>query len=129
MSDTTTKQDDVLMHTLGLRIDDDGDSYRNHYVTGSEPCAEILALVAGGLMEETRRPEFLNVNDRNYRVTDLGKARALSARSRRRPKLTRGQKRYRDWLAISDAYPDLTFGKFLRMGGLESWRRSWAIIP
>lgn len=96
--------DDILLHTLGIRprhdTDYDREPYRNHYVAGPGH----------------RPPGFLGESDMLFACTDLGKARALSVRAKRRPKLTRGQLRYRRWLDISDCCPDLTFGQWLLDG-------------
>jgi len=40
-----------------------------------------------------------------------------------RPKLTKGQRKYRKWLSISDCYPDLTFRQFLTMPEFGRSRR------
>lgn len=98
MPDLTPEQADVLLHTLGL-TEPGSRSTRNLFVTGKgDPrLADLEALVAAGLMRETRAPGFLAEGDRVFKATALGQAHALSIQPKP-PKLTRSQERYRRWL-------------------------------
>ena len=127
----TDKQEHILMHTLGLRPDiRRGDAYRNHYVAGEghHSWDALLGLVDLGMMAIVPS-SLLAPGDTCFCCTEAGKLEAQRIYHERLPKLTRSQARYRDWRAISDAYPDLTFGDFLKMGGLAGWRRSWGVCP
>lgn len=103
---------DVLLHTLGLDANH-REPWRNHYVTGGTD-ADVDTLVAEGLMEPTRRPGFLHVDDRVYRATDRGVTVACAENRRRNPPPSRAKGRYLAWLRIADVCPDLTFGAFLK---------------
>lgn len=114
-------QADILLHTLGIRVTDDGitESYRNHFVTGEghHDLAAVRKLTSLGLMEPRRIPAFLHSADHLYAVTEAGRAVALAEaqkRLSRRPRLTRSQKRYRRWLSLRDVIPDLTFIEFCK---------------
>lgn len=98
MPDLTPEQTDVLLHTLGI-TEPGSRSTRNLFVTGkNDPyVADMEALVAAGLMRETRAPGFLPEGGRVFRATDAGLAHALSIQPKP-PKLTRSQQRYRRWL-------------------------------
>lgn len=64
-------------------------------------------------MVEVPAPSFLPPGQRVFIATNAGKATALEEHERRRPRLTRGQRRYHAWLDVSDAW-NITFGEFLR---------------
>lgn len=106
----------ILRHALGITEDDDRDPWRNHYVTDAndKDCEELVSL--GLLREPGRRASFLSDDDRVYLVTDEGKAVALRLRAEargKRPKPTRSQARYQQWMEIADAI-NMPFGEFLR---------------
>lgn len=109
--DLTPEQAEVLLHTLGLS-EPGSSSTRNLFVSGKgDPrLADLEALVAAGLMRETRRPGFLAEEDRVFKATDAGLAHALAIQPKP-PKLTRSQERYRRW---QDLDSNLPFADFLR---------------
>lgn len=98
----------ILQHALGrdqygetLSRSEGGADYRNHFVTG-EGCADLelcRAAVAQGLMKEFP-PTALSGGGNIFVVTEAGKAfiKENSPKRPPEPKLTRSQKRYRDFL-------------------------------
>lgn len=103
----------ILLHTLGLQPAVDGTTYRNRYVSGPTPPPGMAELVDLGLMAERQRPGFLPADGRSWCATDAGKAAALAEHAATLPRLTRGQRRYRDWLRVSDATGE-SFTEWLR---------------
>ncbi len=105
----------ILRHSLGLDDRGHGRQYRNHYCAGPghHGFDDCRKLVADGLMTE-RPPSQLTGGDHLFMVTDKGKAAVLEAKEPE-PKLTRDQKRYRDYL---HSEVNLTFGEWLK------WRQS-----
>lgn len=107
----------VLQHALGR--DQHGKSregradYRNYFCAGEdhEDFATCREAVSQGLMAE-RPPSPISGGDFIFTVTEAGKA-YVAANSLPEPKLTRGQRRYREWLAADCG---LTFGEWLRDG-------------
>jgi hypothetical protein len=103
----------ILQHALGrdqYGRSPNGD-YRNHFCAGPDhsdfnTCREA---VAQGLMRE-RPPRQISGGDHIFHVTDAGKM-YIAANSPAPPKLSRGQRRYREWL---DADGSLSFGEWLR---------------
>ena len=92
----TPRQLEILQHSLGVDKYGQGEMYRNRFCAGGddEPiCRELVAL---GLMQQHPTTEWLPYF--NCSVTDAGKA-AVKAESPKPPKLTRSQKRYRQYLA------------------------------
>ena len=112
LPDITEQELKILQHTTGLTDIYNDRSYRNHFVAGDghDDMPTIMSLCKKGLMQESNRPAFLSSGDRCFSATFAGLSAAKSLR--RRP--TRGQRRYHNWLEISDCCPDLTFGDFLR---------------
>lgn len=103
----------VLLHTLGMTDPySTRESYRNRFVAsdGHADLPALMRLCADGLMKEVHRPDFLSGGDRLFMATEAGK----EAAQRLRPCVSPGQRRYHDWLRLSDVMPDLTFGAFLR---------------
>lgn len=104
----------ILQHALGRDEYGHGTDYRNSFVTG--PGGGCFALcneaVAQGLMTDRGAVEMYD-GDHVFTVTDAGKA-YIAEHSPRPPKLTPGQVRYRRWLQVSDCYPGLTFGEWLK---------------
>lgn len=98
----------ILRHSLGLTYGDT--MYRNHFVTGEGsidyPFCE--ALVAKGLMRKGR-PSAITGDMDAYFVTEEGKAIAVASQ----PKLTRSQKRYRQWLDVADVTGQ-SFAQYLK---------------
>jgi len=93
--EVTDKQLDLMRHALGYNYSPRHD--RNNFCAGigTEDHGEILKLCEAGLMRAGR-----TINEgtsRYYVVTDEGHA-MVSARQPPAPKLTRSQKRYREWL-------------------------------
>lgn len=105
----------ILQHSLGLDEHGQGTPYRNHYATGPEcdSYADCQALAALGLMKDHGKVAMWG-NLHGFTVTDEGKV-AVRLHSPKPPKLTRGQKLYREFL---DADCSMEFGEYLR------WR--WA---
>lgn len=110
----------VLQHALGRdehgKPRRGGADYRNHFCAGDGSadfgtCREAVAL---GLMTQ-HPPAALTGGDHVFTVTDAGKA-YIDANSPPAPRLTRGQRRYRAWLASAEADCGVTFGEWLRMG-------------
>lgn len=91
----------ILQHSLGLDQYGNGNQYRNRFVTGegSKDFADCRALVADGLMTEMAG-NALSGGDSVFRVTPKGiDFVALNSPKRPpEPKLTRSQKRYREFL-------------------------------
>lgn len=88
----------ILQHSLGVDGFGQGRQYRNHFVTGegSDDFPHCMALVERGLMTH-REGNALTGGDDLFCVTDAGKA-FVAEHSPKPPRLTRSQKRYRDYL-------------------------------
>lgn len=113
MTTLTAKHLHVLQHSIGAdehgRIVRGGG--RNHFVTGDGSTDHPLCtdLVAAGLMK--RRPgSAISGGDDIFHVTDAGRAH-VQEHSPAPPKLTRGQKRYEEFLGEDCG---LSFGEWLR---------------
>jgi hypothetical protein len=103
----------VLQHSLGVDQYGDGNQYRNHFVTSSESkdgklCEELVSL---GMMR-SQGARVLAGGMHFYNVTPNGiDAVALQSPARPpRPKLTRGQQRYRDYI---ESETSLTFAEWI----------------
>jgi len=98
----------IIRHSLGLTYGDK--IYRNHFVTGegSTDYPHCRALVDKGLMRKGAASPLTGGMDAFF-VTDEGKALAIAAQ----PKLTRAQKRYREWLDVADV-TNQSFGEWLK---------------
>lgn len=116
MADIDSKALHILQHSLGLNQFGRGKAYRNRFVTGPgctgfDTC---LILAEAGLM--VRMTEWENdplcggAGASLFMVTEKGRE-IVMLKSLPEPKLTRGQKRYRDYLR-SDC--GLSFGEWLR---------------
>lgn len=99
----------ILQHSIGADKYGRRGRYsdRNHFVTGegSDDHPSCMKLVADGLM--TRTPgNAITGGDDLFRVTKAGYeyVRLHSPRPPPEPKLTRSQKRYREWLRIDPGY-------------------------
>ena len=115
----------VLQHALGLdeyaqtsygrggRYSG-GETYRNRFVTDDEGGDGNLCneLVTAGLMVR-HPPRDISGGDPIFVVTEAGKA-YVCEHSPRSPKVSRGRARYLKWLHVSDAFPDWTFGDWLK---------------
>lgn len=104
----------ILQHSLGLDEFARGVPYRNHFVTGpgSDGHALCVAMIEQGLMTRTKGNAITGGAD-VFRVTDAGR-RYVVEHSPKPPRLTRAQRRYRDFL---DEDSDLRFGQWLKARG------------
>lgn len=100
----------VLQHSLGLNKYGQGNQYRNHYVAGADDAAKCRELVAMGYMAERPSSE-LTGGDPLFHVTPAG-IDVVALQSPAPPKLTRSQKRYREYLNAADSFK--SFWHFLR---------------
>jgi hypothetical protein len=100
----------ILQHSLGLDEYGEGRQYRNHFVTGpgSDDWGHCVSLVGDGLMTQ-QRGNALTGGDDCFRVTPKG-IDYVALNSPARPKLTRSQQRYREFL---DADCGLSFREWL----------------
>lgn len=110
----------ILQHALGLDDYGAGRAYRNHYVAteGSESFARCQAHVDAGRMK-CYGPHALFGGEQSYcfRVTEAGR-QYVREHSPRPPqvRLTRSQRRYREWL---NADSGLSFGEWIREGRMH----------
>lgn len=106
----------ILQHSLGLDQYGDGNQYRNRFVTGpgSKDYDDCCALVDAGLMHN-KGAGILTEGDICFVVTPAGVYYvALNSPLRPpAPKLTRSQKRYREWL---DSDCGLSFAEWIGVG-------------
>ena len=105
----------ILQHSLGLDQYGNGRQYRNHFVTGpgSKDFDDCRALVSEGMMMEGRAPTELTGGMQLFIVTPKG-VDFVALNSPEPPKLTRSQKRYREFLESDCGY---SFGEWLRCRG------------
>ena len=116
----------ILHHSLGisepLEISKQKPPYRNHFVT--EPRGKDFELLKdlekAGLVERQRH-SLLRSKQWCFHCTDEGKR--LASTTRPTLKLTRDQRRYDNFLEMSDVDQDLTFRKFLTDPQYEEFRR------
>lgn len=106
-----TRNLEILQHSLGVDQYGCGERYRNYFVTGPrgsdfEACVQLCNQ---GLMRDTG-PRDVNGGMHTFLVTDAGVTHVIRE-SPQPPKLTRGQKRYREFM---EADSDLTFGEWLK---------------
>lgn len=101
----------ILQHALGLDDFGQGRAYRNHYATGPEcdSFADCTALADAGLMKAHGAVSMWG-GMHGFTVTDAGRA-AIREHSPKPPKLTRGQRRYREYLSADSG---ATFCEFLK---------------
>jgi hypothetical protein len=97
----------ILRHSLGLDESGHGREYRN-YCECLPACSAIASLVADGLMYAGYR--INQGQDQYFHVTEAGKQEALR-NVEPLPKLTRSQRRYREFL---NADPSCSFGEWLK---------------
>ena len=90
---------EILQHSLGLDRYGRGSMYRNHYVAGGEDAAICRRLVAVGMMLEGRATP-LTGGDPLFFVSMEGKHVAVAQAEilPPAPKLSRSQRRYRQWV-------------------------------
>ena len=100
----------ILQHSLGVGDYGDKPSHRNHFCTGpgSSDFDNCRALVADGLMTE-RAGSAISGGDSIFRVTPAG-VDYVALHSPAKPKLTRSQKRYQEYL---DADTGLSFAEWI----------------
>ncbi len=94
----------ILQHSLGVDEYGQGDQYRNHFATGPESTdfENCKSLCEMGLMEDLG-PRQLCGGMHCFVVSPKG-IDAVAFESPRPPKLTRSQKRYRDYLEIAECF-------------------------
>lgn len=105
----TPEQLQILQHSLGLDQYGQGTMYRNHFCAGGADEAICRELIALGYMVQHRTTEVLPYF--NCSVTDAGKE-AVKRESPKPPKLTRSQKRYREFLRADNG---MKFSEWLRV--------------
>lgn len=103
----TPEQLHVLQHALGVDKHGQGEMYRNHFCAGGTDVPICESLVALGLMETFTRSYLPYYN---CTVTNAGRT-AMMAESPKPPKLTRSQRRYREFL---HADTGRKFGEWLK---------------
>lgn len=107
----------LLQHALGLdkfgRATEGG---RSHFVAceNSDDIQTCRAAASRGLMVE-HAPSELSGGNPIFIVTSDGR-KHVSVSSPKPPRMTPGQRRYRLWLDVADAFPDMQFGDWLRAG-------------
>ena len=89
----------ILQHTLGLNEYCEGRQYRNHFVAGGDDVRKCRELVSLGHMVE-RKDNGLTGGSPWFSVTQQGIDFVATNSPARppEPKLTRSQKRYREYL-------------------------------
>ena len=112
----TEHQSSILRHALGF--DDFGGRRceRNHFVTGpvGQDHADCEALVSLLLMSKDERfPNELSGGSDVFRVTELGES-VMRQSFKKKPRLTRGQARYAEWLESGAGDCGVTFGEWLK---------------
>lgn len=113
----TAPQLQILQHALGVDEYGRGPMNRNHFCAGGADEDICRSLVALGYMWEWHESYQANYPYFNCSVTPEGK-KAMLAASPIPPKLTRSQKRYREFLA---ADLDVSFSEYLKYW--TSWKR------
>lgn len=96
----------ILQHSLGLDQYGQGRQYRNHYVAGGDDAKKCRSLVGQGYMQEHQATQ-LSGGDPVFTVTPAGidYVSLNSPAPPQKPKLTRSQKRYQEYLAADDWFP------------------------
>ena len=110
----TSKQLEILQHSLGVDQYGQGEMCRNHFCAGGDDEDTCRELVAMGYMTTFTRSYLPYYN---CTVTDAGK-RAMLAESPKSPILTRGQQRYRAYLKADSG---LSFGEWLKYYGTKPY--------
>ena len=96
----------ILRHALGTGDDGHHKPYRNHFNPGGEDIEVCKGLAQRGLMFES----MPWIEGGIFHVTEGGKKAAAPTTPKKRPT------RYQRWLKISDAFPDWSFGHWLKAG-------------
>lgn len=108
---------EILQHALGVDQYGRGEIYRNRFCAGSDDelaCRELVDLGLMSVFAPNRSP----LPYYNCLVTEAG-IEAVRAQSPPPPRITRGQRRYREFLAADSG---LTFIEWLRCAGVERSR-------
>lgn len=102
----------ILQHSLGVDEFGRGVQFRNHYCTGPRGAAFITCseLVAEGLMVDRGQFEIA-AGDHVFNVTPAGVA-FVGTNSPKPPVVTRGAKRYSDYIAADG---NVKFGDWLKL--------------
>ncbi len=100
----------TLWHALGVSPQQ-RKPWRNHYVA-SPTDRECVQLVASGMMQQASVSQALTGGDACFIVTSAGRAAAMQALPP--DTRTKGNRRYQEYLRISDVMPDLSFGEYLK---------------
>lgn len=111
MSAINQRHLEVLQHALGADKYGQGGGYRNHFCAGGDDEATCRELVEMGLMY-VFRPNASPYPYYNCAVTEDGK-RVMKEISPKPPKLSRAQRRYRDFL---NADSGVGFGEWIKRG-------------
>lgn len=115
----TKRQLEILQHSLGLDQYGRGAATRNHFCAGAddEPtCRELIAL---GYMRQHRTTEVFPYF--NCSVTKAGES-AARAESPAPPKLTRSQRRYREFLRADSG---MSFLEWIRADAARKKESFW----
>lgn len=121
----TPRHLEIIQHALGLDRYGQGQMYRNYFCAGVDDEPLCRDLVEAGLMR-VFRPNAPPYPYYNVSVTEAGK-KYVRDNSPAPPKLTRGQKRYREWLDVADAFGG-TFGEWLKWKGERHESRHRSIL-
>lgn len=105
----TKEQLSICQHALGLDCYGNGTGYRNHFVAGGDDVVKCRELVTLGYMREYR-PSDLSGGCPVFAVIEAGRD-AVKAESPKPKKLTRSQRRYREFL---DNDGMMKFGEWLK---------------
>lgn len=100
----------ILQHSLGLDQYGQGPQYRNHFCAGGMDEEVCQSLVEAGYMQQHPTTEAYPYY--NCSVTRAGKE-AVLRESPKPPKLSRSQRRYREFLKADTGYG---FGEWLKDG-------------
>jgi hypothetical protein len=114
----TERQRHILCHGLGIPASGRPEkSTRNHFVSceGHDANPTLHELAEFGLVKLTGYRGVLPPDSHFWMATDLGKQWAECWQKARWARVSRGKKRYLDWLEISDVC-DISFGEWLRRG-------------
>lgn len=104
----TEAQLQILQHALGLDRYGQGEISRNHFCAGADDEPICRALVDLGYMQQHATRDWLPYY--NCSVTEAGKL-AVREQSPKPPKLTRSQRRYREFLKADTGE---SFGEWLK---------------
>lgn len=121
MQSISTQEKQVLFHTLGINYRDE--AFRNYFVAGSthSDMPTIISLIRKGLM--CAGGTSITSYEQYFYVTEAGKIIARKLKKEEitsRQKLTRSQKRYRNFLSCGCSN---TFGECLKSGCMGELER------